>query len=74
MFICRTNLSEANARLNLRTEVLYEDAVLVIFLYEIAICTLYGQSLISSPVINISEFSLGAEEYLIPYQVFTKSF
>lgn len=40
----RTALSEAHARLSLRTEVLYEDVAAIIYLYQEAISDLFGNT------------------------------
>lgn len=41
----RTSLAEAHARLALRTEVLFEDVATIIYLYEEALSSFFGESL-----------------------------
>lgn len=43
-------MAESSARLNLRREVIYEDAVLAAYLYESSMAALFGPSIYSAPL------------------------
>lgn len=62
-------MAEAHARLCLRSEVVYEDVVLVVYLYEQAIISLYGPSLMSPPLSVFASLDVGVQAPIIAQQV-----